>query len=165
MLFPGTFNPWHAGHAAIAEKAMQITTHQITLELCTKNVDKPDDDILSFERRFKQVAAAVKGAYWLKNIAVSNAPRFIDKIRWLRDSVIVVGFDTITRIGDWNKYYDNFEYADFIQQLNARNIRFLVFHRLTSHSDIRKIESELLKLCSFAETDVEFQQLSSRKMR
>ncbi len=165
VLFPGSFNPWHDGHAAMAQKAHEITGQSVMLELSVRNADKADLDILQFQERYLKLVGAIDGFKPVQWIAVSNNARFCDKARWLNNSTIVVGFDTILRIGDWERYYENFEYQDFIAAMKENGNKFLVFHRLTDEADIEKIEPTLRALCSFATMDEKFQRISSTDKR
>ena len=53
VIFPGSFNPLHAGHIAMRNHAEKILEKDVSFEICIQNADKPQ---LSYE----SVAAAVK---------------------------------------------------------------------------------------------------------
>jgi len=164
VVYPGTFNPWHDGHAAIAAKAADITGINITLEVSIETIGKERLDLLEFNRRYLKLVEAIENEKHISKIIVSNNSRFVDKIRQLANSTIVVGFDTILRIAD-NTFWENFEYIDFLDDLEDKKIRFLVFHRLTTDKDIPKIEKNLREFCDFAETEKRFQEISSTEVR
>ncbi|MCI0562511.1 MAG: adenylyltransferase/cytidyltransferase family protein, partial [Nitrososphaera sp.] len=168
VVFPGSFNPFHAGHAAVAKKAQLITGRDVMLEICTDNVDKPASNMLDFNDRWLKLIDQMTTFTWADSsisfILRSNTPRFYDKMRFFSDSVFVVGFDTILRIGD-TRYYENFDYHDMLTYMNDKNIRFLVSHRGTTEKDIERIEPKLRSFCSFFSVAPEFQKLASRDLR
>ena len=88
------------------------------------SVDKPALDYDAVRRRAMQFRSV--GNLWL-----TNAPTFVTKALLFPNVVFVVGVDTVTRIAEPRYYQNDVERRDrAIEQLIARNSRFLVFGRL-----------------------------------
>lgn len=99
VVFPGSFHPFHEGHARLARVAHEITGHAIDFEVCIANVDKPP---LHFQAMAERIAsiddwrAPHHNATWL-----TRAATFVAKARLFdRGTTFVVGIDTLQRIGD-----------------------------------------------------------------
>lgn len=96
VLFPGAFNPLHAGHRRMAQVAADRLGLPITFELSITNVDKPPLDFIEIADRLAQFSG--------EQVLLTRAPRFVEKARIAPGCTFVVGVDTITRIGN-AKYY------------------------------------------------------------
>jgi cytidyltransferase-like protein len=120
-VFPGAFNPLHAGHRTMIEFAQHQLDTDITLEISIRNVDKPPLDYLSMYER--QMAAEDFP------IVFTNAPTFLDKSALFPHTVFIVGADTLSRIDDPVYYADETARDEAIQTLVDRGITFLVFGR------------------------------------
>lgn len=122
-LFPGAFNPLHAGHLAMARYTERVTGHRVAFEICTSNVDKPRLNYLALQDRVSQFDGSTP--VWL-----TDTPTFVEKARVFPGVLFVVGIDTLVRIGD-PKYYDGnpARLAAAIDEIRAVGCRFLVFGR------------------------------------
>ncbi|TWT99991.1 nicotinic acid mononucleotide adenylyltransferase [Botrimarina colliarenosi] len=121
-LFPGSFNPPHAGHAAIARHAAERTGRPVVLELSITNVDKAPLDYIELTRRTHALAGQ---PLWL-----TQTPTFAQKAELAPGAVFAVGADTIERIGQGRYYADDAARDAALQSLAERGCRFLVFGRM-----------------------------------
>lgn len=121
-LFPGAFNPLHAGHVEMAAIAEQMLDSHILFELSIANVDKPPLDFVEIESRVLQFDG--------KSLVLTRAPTFVEKARLYPNTPFIVGADTIARIGD-SKYYggDIRQRDSAIAELAELGATFLVFGR------------------------------------
>lgn len=120
-LFPGSFNPFHAGHAQIASLAATRTGRPVVCELSVTNVDKPPLDFLDVRRRLDGL---VGRPVWL-----TAAPTFVEKAALAPGAVFAVGADTLRRIAE-GRYYANDAARDAaFAEIGRLGCRFLVFGR------------------------------------
>jgi nicotinamide mononucleotide (NMN) deamidase PncC len=124
ILFPGAFNPMHAGHGRMAELAAAQCGGPVTFELSIANVDKPPLDFIEIADRLGQLAG--------RRVLVTRAATFAEKAAVAPGCVFVVGVDTIARIAD-PKYYegDAARRDAAVASIARRGCRFLVFGRAT----------------------------------
>jgi nicotinic acid mononucleotide adenylyltransferase len=122
-VYPGAFDPWHAGHRRIAELATARLGVIVEFEISLINVDKPPLSSREMERRISQFTP--DSSIWL-----TQAPTFVEKSRLFPGTTFILGADTLLRVAD-TRYY-NGEVAKMeaaIQEILARDCRFLVFGR------------------------------------
>ena len=137
-LLPGSFNPLHAGHVALAEVAARRLGGPVHFELSAANVDKPDLPAAEVERRTAQFAGI--GPVW-----VTRAATFVEKARLLPGTGFVVGFDTAARIIDPRYYADDLGQRDAaLRELVAGGVRFLVGGRVDAGGRFREWAADLL---------------------
>jgi hypothetical protein len=122
LIFPGAFNPLHAGHRRMAQLAATRLGQPITLELSITNVDKPPLDFLEIDDRLRQLTEFP--------VTLTRAPTFVEKAAILPSSTFLVGADTLARIADPAYYAESPERRDAaITTIAAHRSRFLVFGR------------------------------------
>jgi nicotinamide mononucleotide (NMN) deamidase PncC len=126
-LFPGAFNPVHAGHRRMAEIARKLLGEPIDFEISILNPDKPSLDYCEIERRIAQAPAG-------ETVWITRLPTFEEKSRAFPGVTFVVGTDTLRRIAD-RRYYGNDAAAcrAALDRIAARGCRFLVFGRDLGH--------------------------------
>ncbi len=136
-LLPGSFNPLHDGHTALATVASRLLRVTVAYELSLANVDKPDLDAIEVSRRL----AAFRG---VAPVWITRAATFARKAELFPCCAFVVGFDTAIRIVD-AKYYGNDEAARdaCLRNLIARGCRVLVGGRRIGE-DFRIWEGEAI---------------------
>ncbi|HNX52836.1 MAG TPA: hypothetical protein PKI68_03740 [Pontiellaceae bacterium] len=102
LMLPGSFNPVHQGHRNLLKAAEELTGLRGVFELSCANVDKPAIEEADALRR----AAAIKDV----PVALTHAPRFIQKAQLFPKTAFAVGFDTAIRFvkdyspDDWKKF-------------------------------------------------------------
>ena len=98
LVLPGSFNPLHEGHCALAGLAASRFASPAVFELSVANVDKPALELAEIRRRLEQFHG--RFTVWL-----THAPTFVEKARLFPGCTFVVGLDTATRIME-PKYYE-----------------------------------------------------------
>jgi hypothetical protein len=102
LMLPGSFNPVHQGHLNLLKVAEEMTGLRGIFELSASNVDKPDIPEEEILRR----ASAIRDI----PVALTHAPRFIQKAQLFPKTTFVVGFDTAIRFikdytsDDWKTF-------------------------------------------------------------
>lgn len=116
FVYPGSFNPLHAGHIALAAAAMQFKSSSATdgddgmnaplvFEISALNADKPPLSKEEILRRVSQFAkgsvldTALRGA-GITNVAicVTSRPYFQDKAALFPGCRFILGADTLSRL-------------------------------------------------------------------
>lgn len=123
IVFPGAFNPYHAGHERMASHAEERLGGAVEYEICVRNVDKPP---LNYADIRERIDAFPKD----RRIWLTSAPTFVEKSELFPGAVFLVGLDTIVRIADGRYYEGNSDKRDAaIERIRAAGCRFLVFGR------------------------------------
>ena len=130
-LLPGSFNPLHPGHVALARAAAARLGVPVAFELSVCNVDKPDLDAAEVDRRAAQFAGV--GPIW-----VTRAAAFAEKAELFPGTAFVVGYDTAARLVDCRYYGDDAGVRDAaLARLAARGCRVVVGGRLDAGGAFR----------------------------
>jgi len=127
VLFPGAFNPPHAGHLSMANIAETRLSAPVKWELSITNVDKPPLDFISMNERVE----ALRKDDSVRQVVLTRAPTFREKSELFPGATFIVGIDTLLRIAD-PKYYggDPAKRDAAIAEIAARGCRFLAFGRV-----------------------------------
>ncbi len=122
ILFPGAFNPLHAGHERMAALAAARYGAPVTFEISIINVDKPPLDFIEMADRVEALAG--------RRVMLTRAATFVEKARLAPSSVFVVGVDTLLRIAE-PKYYggEATRRDEAVAAIAEQGCRFLVFGR------------------------------------
>jgi nicotinamide mononucleotide (NMN) deamidase PncC len=120
-VFPGAFNPLHAGHREMMSQASK-RLDKVAYEISITNVDKPPIDFIEIQNRLDGLGQ--------HDIVLTTAPTFREKAALLPHTTFVVGIDTLVRIADPSYYHNNpAERDQAIEDIAAASCRFLVFGR------------------------------------
>jgi nicotinamide mononucleotide (NMN) deamidase PncC len=124
IIFPGAFNPLHAGHRRMAQLAGEMLHEPVAPEISILNVDKPPLDYMEIQRRLGQFAPQ-------QTVYLTRAATFEEKSRLFPGATFVVGADTLRRIAD-PQYYggDSTACHAAVERIAGRGCRFLLFGRL-----------------------------------
>jgi len=161
VLFPGSFNPLHRGHLAMAEHASNILSKPVAFEICVDNVDKP---ALSFYDLAERSGQFTDQPLWLTRL-----PTFIEKARQFPGAVFIVGIDTLVRIGMARYYKSETAMHEAFAEFARLGNRFLVFGRVTGGEFVTlsnsTIPTSLRKLCDGVSEEQFRIDLSSSELR
>lgn len=161
IVFPGSFNPLHRGHLAMAEHASRSLGKPVAFEICVDNVDKPALSFYDLQKRSEQF---MNHALWLTRL-----PTFIEKARQFPGAVFIVGIDTLVRIGMARYYKSEAAMHAAFAELTELGNRFLVFGREANGDFITLANSDIppaLRTLCDGVAEAEFRvDLSSSQLR
>src|SRR5258707_6445797 len=86
VLFPGSFNPMHEGHALLARVAEELRQQPLAFEISVTNVDKPPLAGETVRHRLAQFA-------WKSPVELTRTPTFVEKARLFSGMTAVVVSD------------------------------------------------------------------------
>jgi hypothetical protein len=123
-VLPGSFNPLHHGHTALAAATGVRLGLPVAFELSVANVDKPELAREEVARRVAQFARV--GPVW-----VTRAATFAEKAALFPGAAFVVGFDTAVRLIDPRYYGGDERLRDAaLRTLTDRGCRVVVGGRV-----------------------------------
>ena len=128
VLLSGSFNPLHDAHRRLAEVAAGLLGRDPMFELGLVNADKAPIAEEEAGRRAAQFAGYAP-------LLLTAEPRFADKVAWVRESVFVLGADTLARLVDPGFYAgDRDGLPGALARIRGSGCRFLVAARLDPSS-------------------------------
>jgi nicotinic acid mononucleotide adenylyltransferase len=134
VLLPGSFNPLHAGHVALARVAEEITQQPLAFEISVVNVDKPPLDAGTVRHRLAQFAGKAP-------VELTRAPTFVVKTRLFPRTTFVIGADTAERLVA-PKYYgdDEARMHGALEEIANSGASFLVAARIDAAGRLRTLD-------------------------
>jgi hypothetical protein len=134
LLVPGSFNPLHTGHLAMAEAAARREKRPAAFEVSIYNVDKPTLSVEEVCRRLRQFA-------WRAPVWLTREPTFLGKARLFPKAAFVVGFDTAVRLVSPRYYGDSDErMREALWTIRGCGCRFLVAGRADGSGAFQSLE-------------------------
>ena len=126
LLFPGSFNPLHAGHVLLALVAEELRQQPLAFEISVTNVDKPPLAGETVRHRLTQFA-------WQSRVELTRAPTFVEKSRLFPTATFVIGADTAARLVA-PRYYgdDELRMHLALEEIASSGASFLVAVRIDS---------------------------------
>lgn len=163
LLFPGAFNPLHAGHRRMAQIACEVLHEPVALEISIVNVDKPPLDYAEIGRRLDQFASE-------QTVYLTRAATFEEKSRLFPGATFIVGVDTMRRIAAAEYYGGNQAACQFaLERIASRGCHFLLFGRELGAGFVRladlNLPAVLHNICREVPPDVFREDISSTAIR
>jgi Cytidylyltransferase-like len=133
VLFPGSFNPMHAGHVLLARVAEELRQQPLAFEISVTNVDKPPLEGETVRHRVAQFA-------WKSPVELTRAPTFVEKSRLFPSTTFVIGADTAERLVA-PKYYGDDEARMHValEEIANSGSSFLVAVRIDAVGRVRAL--------------------------
>jgi nicotinic acid mononucleotide adenylyltransferase/nicotinamide mononucleotide (NMN) deamidase PncC len=154
LVVPGSYNPPHNGHIALAQAALRTANQRkrcsrndnrsIFMELSIANADKPPIDPETVAKRLRHFLTLESlPSHW--GVILTRAPLFSEKVSILQNCIdtfngstpnlsFVIGTDTLVRIID-PKYYNN-DKSEMEEALcSMKGVNFLIGGRLEQKRD------------------------------
>lgn len=133
VVFPGSFNPMHAGHVSLARVAEELRQLPLTFEISVTNVDKPPLAPATVRHRLSQFA-------WKAPVELTRAPTFLEKSRLFPKATFVIGADTAERLVA-SRYYgdDAARMHDALDEMAQAGVSFLVAVRIDAAGRVRAL--------------------------
>ena len=130
VLFPGSFNPMHEGHALLARVAEELKQQPLAFEISVTNVDKPPLAAETVRHRLAQFAGKSR-------VELTRAPTFVEKSRLFPGTIFVVGADTVERLFVPKYYGDEARMYDALDEIANSGCSFLVAVRIDAAGRVR----------------------------
>jgi hypothetical protein len=133
VLLPGSFNPVHEGHVALARVAEELRQQPSAFEISVTNVDKPPLAGETVRHRVAQFA-------WKSAVELTRAPTFVEKSRLFPRTTFVIGADTAERLVA-PRYYgdDELRMHVALEEIGGSGASFLVAVRIDAVGRIRAL--------------------------
>jgi hypothetical protein len=121
-LFPGAFNPLHAGHRRLAAVTAEMLRRPVAFELSVENVDKPPLAEAEIRRRLRQFEGVAP-------VVLTRAPTFRRKAELFPGATFVIGYDTLERLFAPRYYGGENEMQAALDAIRTSGAQFIVAGR------------------------------------
>jgi nicotinamide mononucleotide (NMN) deamidase PncC len=121
-LFPGAFNPLHAGHRRLAQVVSERLQRPVLFEISVENVDKPPLTEGVLAQRLRQFEG------WA-GVVLTRAATFRQKAVQFPGATFVIGYDTLERLFAPRYYGGEAEMHAALAAIQATGPRFVVAGR------------------------------------
>ena len=160
FIFPGSFNPCHAGHLEMAKLATTKQSLPLWFEISIHNVEKRSLSLAELAERASQ-------DFLEHGLVFTTAKTFVEKSELFPTATFIVGADTIIRIGDPKFYSSTTEMETWFNRWLEQGTRFLVFERQQNgvFFDLGRLEPSLAQLCDWIPRSVFSMPVSSSEIR
>jgi hypothetical protein len=133
VLFPGSFNPVHEGHALLARIAEELRQQPLAFEISVTNVDKPPLAGETVRHRLAQFA-------WKSPVELTRAPTFVEKSRLFPGTTFLIGADTAERLFAQKYYGDDEDRMQLaLEEIANAGTSFLVAVRIDAAGRVRAL--------------------------
>ena len=133
LVFPGSFNPLHQGHLALAQTVQDLRQQPMAYEISVTNVDKPPLSAQVVRHRLAQFA-------WDSPVELTRAPTFLEKSQLFPRATFVIGVDTAHRLVAPRYYGDDPDRMQAaLETLGRAGNAFLVAVRVDAAAELRSL--------------------------
>jgi hypothetical protein len=133
VVFPGSFNPLHHGHVALARTVEEMRQAALAFEISVINVDKPPLEAPVVRQRVAQFA-------WSAPVELTRAPTFLEKSALFPRATFVIGVDTAERLVAPRYYGDDEDRMHgALEALGGAGNAFLVAVRVDGAARLRTL--------------------------
>ena len=141
VLFPGSFNPLHAGHVSLAQVAAELSGQPVAFEISVTNVDKPPLAGETVRQRLRQFS-------WRSTVELTRAPTFLEKARLFPGTTFLIGADTAERLFALQYYGgDADRMHGALEEIAGSGASFLVAVRIDPTGRVRALPDIAVPPC------------------
>ncbi len=153
-IFPGSFNPIHVGHLALANYICEFENYdEIWFLITPQNPTKTEEDLIPQELRLEFVESSIKGYNKFKTCTIEwDLPRpiyTVNTLQKLRRTYLDRSFELIIGADNWKTFH---RWKDY--QMILKNFNVVVYPRKTTdkaffnHPNVRFCEAPMIEVSS-----------------
>lgn len=171
LLYPGSFNPLHAGHLAIVHWAEKRFNQEVWFDVAKLAFGKNEVDEVEYEQRKQQFFDLGRKCLCTEEKTFIRKEKFIREKTYYKnaDKYFLVGIDTILRIDDPKFYFGSELERDRVINLYEVNTRFVVFPRsgksLSNITLSPNLRSKCIEAEGFVPVDISSSELRSKEKK